>query len=141
MKQIAITLSLIVTLFFTACTNEGSKTTSKVQKVFFANDFKDEKSELQPFQKWYSGSSDNKYTLEELYKDGWKISNIIKVNASASNWQMNFFMEISEEKYEKIKYKYKTIKKSVLIYSVFFLIFIILFFYFIYFFGFVNYVL
>lgn len=112
MKRITVILSLIVTLFFVACTNENSKSISKVQKVFFANGFQDEQSKLQPFEDWYVGIHDHVYTLEELYKDGWKITNIIKVNASASNWQMNFFMEISEEKYEQIKSKYSTLKKT-----------------------------
>ena len=81
-------------------------------KVFFADGFKDEQSIMQPFQQWYSGSSDNKYTLEELYKDGWTLSNVTKVNASAVTWQMSFFMEISDKKYAKVKSKYEIKKKK-----------------------------
>jgi len=114
MKQITILFSLIISFLFSACTNEKSEPIVKIQKVFFANGFKDEKSKLQPFQKWYLGSSDNQTSLQELYQDGWKISNVIKVNASASNWQMNFFMEIPEKKYNlvKAKYQYEIIEKN-----------------------------
>jgi len=81
-------------------------------KVFFADGFKDEQSKMQPFQQWYTGSSDNKYSLEELYKDGWTLSNVVKVNASAATWQMSFFMEISDKRYAKIKSKYEVKKKK-----------------------------
>lgn len=80
-------------------------------KVFFADDFKDEMSKLQPFQKWYQGTDEQKYSLSELYKDGWKINNVIKTNASAREWQMTFFMEISNNNYKKAKSKCET-KKS-----------------------------
>jgi len=79
-------------------------------KVFFANDFKDETSKLQPFQKWYKGTDEQKYSLNELYKDGWKIGNVTKTNASAREWQMTFFMEISNKDYKKVKSKYETKK-------------------------------
>lgn len=79
-------------------------------KVFFGNDFKDETSKVQPFELWYSGSSEQKYTLEELYKDGWELVNVVKTNASAREWQMSFFMEITDKDYDKVKVKYITKK-------------------------------
>lgn len=96
-----ITLSLLATVALQA----------EQIKVFFANDFKDETSKLQPFQKWYTGTDEEKYSLNELYKDGWKIGNVIKTNASARDWQMTFFMEISDKDYKKVKSKYD-VKKS-----------------------------
>ena len=83
-------------------------------KVFFGNGFKNEKSELQPFDKWYSGSDENKYTLSEMYEDGWKIEQVVKTNAGAKNWQMSFFMTISDKNYRKVKSKYeeKQVKKA-----------------------------
>lgn len=80
--------SIVLSLVF------GSILNAKEIKVFFADNFKDENSYLQPFNNWYAGSSDAKYSLKELYKDGWSISNVVKTNASAREWQMTFFMEI-----------------------------------------------
>jgi hypothetical protein len=86
---------------------------AKQIKVFFSDDFKDENSILQPFNKWYYGSDELKFSLKELYKDRWKLSKVIKTNASAKTWQMLFFMEISDKNFNKVKSKYneKKIKK------------------------------
>ncbi len=80
-------------------------------KVFFSSEFKDELSAVQPYKKWHKSSTNNIYSLEELYNDGWKINNVLKTNASAREWQVIFFMEITDKKYEKVKFKYK-IKKD-----------------------------
>ena len=83
-------------------------------KVFFGNNFQDEKSYLQPFNNWYKGVNDNKFTLEELYNDGWELVNTVKTNGSAVDWQISFFMEISEDNYNLVKSKYETkeVKKN-----------------------------
>lgn len=83
-----------------------------VIKVFFSSDFKDEKSELQPFQDWYTDTKNNKFSLQELYKDGWKLNKVIKTNASATKWQMLFFMEITDRKYSHIKAKFANKKQK-----------------------------
>lgn len=83
-------------------------------RVFFGNNFQDEKSYLQPFNNWYKGINENKFTLAELYNDGWKLVNTVKTNGSAVEWQISFFMEISENDYNLVKSKYeiKEIKQN-----------------------------
>lgn len=86
----------------------NDKVTKTQIKVFFGNNFQDEKSYVQSFNNWYKGTNENKFTLEELYNDGWKLVNTVKTNGSAVEWQISFFMEISENDYNLVKSKYET---------------------------------
>ena len=96
---------LISIIGFYGCTTEKSSQKNHI-KVFFANEFRSENSQMQSFEKWYSGSSKQKYSLKELYSDGWEIEAVSKINASAREWQMVFFMKITDDKYQKVKSKY-----------------------------------
>ena len=88
--------------------NSDKKITKTHIKVFFGNSFQDEKSYVQSFNNWFKGVNENKFTLEELYNDGWKLVNTVKTNGSAVEWQISFFMEISEDNYNLVKSKYET---------------------------------
>lgn len=105
---------LIGMLFITNSYGFSFGEDKKIVKVFFSSSFKDENSNLQPFEDWYIGSKDRIFTLQSLYKDGWTLKDVVKINASAQEWQMTFFMEIPELKYNSLKEKYekKDLKKN-----------------------------
>jgi hypothetical protein len=108
-----IVLLLIIIVSFTGLISyklfENKKINNKTHiKVFFGNNFQDEKSYVQSFNNWYKGMNDNKFTLEELYNDGWKLVNTVKTNGSAVEWQISFFMEISDTDFNLVKSKYET---------------------------------
>ena len=111
-KAISLLLILILGLMsgvsYKLLNNKKEQVVSKTYiKVFFGDNFIDEKSYIQPFNNWFKGYKDGKFTLEELYNDGWKLINVIKTNANASEWQISFFMEINEDDYNLVKSKYE----------------------------------
>jgi len=75
-------------------------------KVFYAESFKSEGSEIQPYADFVLLTNKNKYTLGELYKDGWELKNVIKTNLDSKSIKLMIFMDISDKDYRKVDTKY-----------------------------------
>jgi len=80
---------------------------AKSVKVFYAESFKSEGSEIQPYADFYLMTNKNKYTLKELYVDGWEIKNVVKTSTDPKRIKLMIFMDISDEDYLKVDTKYK----------------------------------
>lgn len=65
----------------------SSKAFSSEVKVMFADSLSSEISVIQPFNDWYLGSNSEKTTMQEMYQQGWKLIEMIKLNAVASDKQ------------------------------------------------------
>lgn len=79
-------------------TPTASPTPKKVE-IYFAdwNEYvftKDATSPIYKFLDWKTDNEkDSKTTIKEKYAEGWKLSQIVKTNASAQTWQMMLVFE------------------------------------------------
>jgi len=80
---------------------------AKSVKVFYAESFKSEGSQVQPYADFYLMTHKNKYTLKELYTDGWEIQSVVRTSTDPEHIELMIFMDISDEKYLKVDTKYK----------------------------------
>ena len=82
MKKILLSLVLLFSI-----------SQAKEIKVMFSNSMSSETSTVQPFYDWYLGKNEEKTTLSTMYTEGWRLIEIIKLNAVASDKQFWIYME------------------------------------------------
>lgn len=62
-------------------------------KVMFANSLTSETSTVQPYFDWYMALNKQTTTLQDLYIEGWRLVQVVKLNAVASDKQFWIFLE------------------------------------------------
>lgn len=85
MKKIMLSLILLISI-----------SQAKEIKIMFADSMSSETSTIQPYTNWYIGSDEGKTTLTTMYNEGWRLIEVVKLNAVASSRQFWLYLERGE---------------------------------------------